>query len=515
MQLDTVSAVLRPRSHWEAIDLGFAMVRRWLWPIYSAWLVVVIPLTIILNALCWQWPWVAALLLWWLKPLLDRIPLFVVSRALFGDVPTLATTLRALPKLLLTHCIPVLTWLRFDPARSFHLPVIQLEGLRGRERRQRQNVLGNVSGSVWITMICMNLDILLQIALTVFVMMLFPEFVPWDMQWWLEEHSLAEQYAFNLAALIALTLIEPFYVIAGFSLYLNRRTILEGWDLEIGFRRLAQRLQMGYKAALLSISGAAVVVLCIFSVTAAPLAVADETSNDQSIKIDDDCEALFAERKRLREANSEIKQALGEVFEQGAFRHCELVTEWRFKEPQSTRSGTFLLPNLAQWLELMLWIIVAAVVIVLLWWFYKRFDPNALRLPGKESAAAAPIIIQGQEITPESFDQNAAQQALSLWQSGQQRAALSLLYRATLAGLLRYQQIDFGRSTTELECLQKASQQLGDSPLVNLLKQVTHSWQMIAYAHRQPADEQMEALCQQWLACFQQPQRNQSHVSAA
>ena len=31
MRLDTVTAEIRPRSDWEAVDLGFAMVRRSFW----------------------------------------------------------------------------------------------------------------------------------------------------------------------------------------------------------------------------------------------------------------------------------------------------------------------------------------------------------------------------------------------------------------------------------------------------------------------------------------------------
>ena len=36
-------------------------------------------------------------------------------------------------------------------------------------------------------------------------------------------------------------LLEPFYVAAGFGLYLNRRTLLEGWDIEVALRRIAER----------------------------------------------------------------------------------------------------------------------------------------------------------------------------------------------------------------------------------------------------------------------------------
>ena len=42
-------------------------------------------------------------------------------------------------------------------------------------------------------------------------------------------------YAFAYAAVVAF--LEPFYVAAGFGMYLNRRVELEAWDIEQEFRR--------------------------------------------------------------------------------------------------------------------------------------------------------------------------------------------------------------------------------------------------------------------------------------
>ena len=44
-----------------------------------------------------------------------------------------------------------------------------------------------------------------------------------------------------LAYAAAVLVLEPFYVAAGFGLYLNRRTLLEGWDIEVALRRIAER----------------------------------------------------------------------------------------------------------------------------------------------------------------------------------------------------------------------------------------------------------------------------------
>ena len=42
---------------------------------------------------------------------------------------------------------------------------------------------------------------------------------------------------------LCMSLIAPFYVSAGFALYLHRRGELEGWDLEIAFRQMSERYQ--------------------------------------------------------------------------------------------------------------------------------------------------------------------------------------------------------------------------------------------------------------------------------
>jgi hypothetical protein len=46
----------------------------------------------------------------------------------------------------------------------------------------------------------------------------------------------------NTFYVLVLIVWEPVYVACGFSLYLNRRTVLEAWDIELVFRRLRQRL---------------------------------------------------------------------------------------------------------------------------------------------------------------------------------------------------------------------------------------------------------------------------------
>mgnify|MGYP000975491002 CR=1 FL=1 len=53
MRLDELSVELRPRSAWEAVELGTALVRRHAGKIWRPWLWVTLPIFVILNAVGW------------------------------------------------------------------------------------------------------------------------------------------------------------------------------------------------------------------------------------------------------------------------------------------------------------------------------------------------------------------------------------------------------------------------------------------------------------------------------
>ncbi|HKH43413.1 MAG TPA: hypothetical protein VKM72_01985, partial [Thermoanaerobaculia bacterium] len=270
MDLERVAAVIRPRSPWEAVDLGFGMVRAWWKPVWAAWLATVAPAWWLVFGLTWlltQEPILAFVAVWWVRPLFDRIPLYVVSRRLFSS----STSVRSdLGRLWTRNLWAALTLQRLDPARSFDLPVWELEGLRGAERKARTALLQRIGrqNAVWLTFACSLLEGFTMVAFIELVSLLTPS------SGWSEAAELTGVAASTgeptaafwwwMAAVyfLALTAIEPFYVAAGFSLYLSRRIHLEGWDVEIAFRRLAARLTGG--EPLRRKAGKAAAVLLLF-----------------------------------------------------------------------------------------------------------------------------------------------------------------------------------------------------------------------------------------------------------
>ena len=478
MQLEAITARLRPRHHWEAIDLGFAMPRHWWRSLAPAWLITLGLLALTLTPLWWWRPDLALLALWWLKPLLDRIPLWVFSRALFGAAPGTATTLAALPTLLGRGWLAALTWQRFDPARSFHLPVQQLEGLDGRDRAARLRLLNRSSGGAgWLTLVCLHFDLLLQLTLLALAAMLFPELWPDPLDPAAWQSSLDSGLAAPLA-LVSLAIIEPFYVGGGFALYLNRRTWLEGWDLEIGFRQLAQRLR-GAAVALTA------VVIGLAAVAAQPVVA-------QTLPVSPECRALEAQQQRLRSAPSEAQRALADVLGGDEFPRCERRRSWDLNlHPQSGGGST---PSLGGALELLLWLAFVAAGLVLGFWLWQN-RPPALTAANIDRPPPPGLPVR---LRRERFGNDSARQALAQWRAGRRRPAMSLLYRATLARLAVLG-VEFDAAATERECLRISAARLGDdAETQDFLRRLTDAWQSLAYRHRTPPDAEIEALCAAW-----------------
>ncbi len=246
MDINRIEVVVRPRNPWESIDLGFSMVRHWWKPLYKLWFFFLLLIFLILSPLflvVGNSIWIIGFIIWWLKPLFDRIILYFFSHALFGEQPSFRECLSSLRNTRLL--VGLFTWWRFDLARSFNLPVWQLEGLRGRVASKRMKLLGKNTRktAVWLTIICIHFEWVLIFSLFGLLYMFMPananfnffQVVFFDESYWVEFLSL-------IFSSLAIGIIEPLYVAAGFALYLNRRTRLEAWDIELGFRRIANGL---------------------------------------------------------------------------------------------------------------------------------------------------------------------------------------------------------------------------------------------------------------------------------
>ena len=240
MQIDSLALRMRPRSAFEAADLGARLCQGAAASVYTCYALVVVPVIALALASYEIAEWLPSLVLWWSKPWLDRTILFVLARAAFGQ----STAPRDLweqqrtvwwRQLLLTW-----TWRRLSPWRSFTQPVYQLEGLKF--WRLRPRVLQIRRNRTGPALLMTGTFSLAETALAVsFGSLVFWFALPEQNLGITEllggEGTVLADLLVPIAYSAALLFLEPFYVAAGFGMYMNRRAELEAWDVEQELRR--------------------------------------------------------------------------------------------------------------------------------------------------------------------------------------------------------------------------------------------------------------------------------------
>ena len=522
MDLSRIAIEPRLRDGWEAIDMGISMTRAWWLPLQLSWLV---PSSIVFFSLLTVFSektWIALLITWWLNPLWDRFPLLLASRALFDEPLRVRLVWAECLQLFKKDWLPWLTWRRFSPTRSLDMPVTVLEQLRGEARTRRLNILHrNSSGIAFLlTMLCIGFEGLILLALWMFVLIFVPEEV------WVEEALTGFNNFFWFSRwsvviwFVALSLVSPFFVVSGFALYINRRIELEGWDIEIRFRHLAERFSQTRPVAAATKKITAFLLPLFFGLglTALPPSVQAQQDNSPiDVTVSDITGTSAAEAS---------KQSIIEVLSGEDFKRTEIDKGWRFKQKQKVEgeeSGWFLaaLANLLDWISPFLSFIgkIFSVVPILIWlvlgllialaiYHFRDAIASIARRHDKPDGVDLPDVLFGLDLRKESLPDDIQDEVNRLWREGKAREAIGLLYRATLSALIHQFSFEFYDGYTEQECATVVRSK-AEGKLSAYVQRLTTTWQHLAYAHRLPLETQMTELCSEWALYFSEAGRGE------
>jgi hypothetical protein len=508
MRIEQLTVRLRARSDWEAVELGMALVRQHAGAVWKPWLWLTLPVFALLNLGAWWIDqfWLAMLLMWWLKPAFDRIPLYVISRAVFGSAPGTRETVRAQWQWGLRTLPHLLTWRRFSPVRSLYMPIDLLEGVQGDRLRQRRGVLGGQAygTAILLTWICLLFQAVLVMGGVVAVVMYLPQdLLPDSMQtafrmvaieWpaWLK-------LAWNALAWAAISVVEPFYVGAGFGLYLNRRTQIEAWDLEIVFRKLRARLAAVAPMLLAAVLWAGMGVAEAQErhgappATTAPHAEAPAKPTPPTVPI------VFGDQ---RVDDRAFRKAADEAYRDPLLDRTRTQASWERRDTAEEEDPDETLDGDKAWLsgfgnvlafigEWGLWLVVGVLVLALLataryWWPWMRGISGARALPPDAPQSDALVL-------PEALPDDIATAARALWREGRPRHALGLLYRASVESMSQRADIALPPGATEAECL-RASRRMPQAEDRHAFARIVRTWQYAAYAERLPGEDEFDAL---------------------
>jgi len=207
------------------------------------------------------------------------------------------------------------------------------------------------------------------------------------------------------------------------------------------------------------------------------------------------------------------KQKIAEVLAEPEFKTTIEEEVWEYQgdvdwswleaNPSSEDNSilAYLLWSFASGLELLLWLTLGIVIALVLYYIQRWLPKNLPETPESEQGYVPASELRKWSEMQAALPTDIPAAVRELWQAGQREAALSLLYRGALAVMVSRDGLEVRDSATEGECLRlvKRHQSVEISAY---FARLTRLWQGIAYAHRLPADLDIEGLCGEWGQCF-------------
>lgn len=490
MRLEGISAEIRPRNPWEAIDLGCVLTRRHYGAVLKAWCMTVVPLWSLILGIMHHNPVAALWVIWWLKPVTERVPLLVLSRALFGERLSWRELLREWPRMIGRRVWSTLIWRRLSPVRSLVAPVLELEAsqgqrLRGEEfdRRKMAIISGAGTAAFWLqTMVLMVLHgSWIGLLLIGYLMVPARHRPELEVLWaeWGQPGALAPMVALwtGLALyLVSLSLVTPFFVGGGFGLYLNSRTRLEGWDVELAFRRMGNRLRgAGVAVALLIGLGVAALPRLGWSAEAAIPGGAFPAGQPKEV------------------IAQVLQDRTFEVHKMKIFRLKEHKREPLFDLPE------FHIPLLGEIGNALVWLTLGTFALFVAYLLVRAVMAGRGGEKGRRGLVRKrpPVkTVMGLNVEEEKLPPDLVSAARSLWQRGDTEGAVRLLYRGAVSWLIHRAGVPIRESDTEVDCLVRVRSE--GLPEAGYFGDLTRMWVLSAYGKQSGGADDMAGLFDHW-----------------
>ena len=434
--------VLRERRHLEALDSGIVIFRRFAAYLYRSFIIIYLPLAIAGAFVPKRFIWIPWIALWWIRPLWERMILTCLSRRFFGSGNRGPAAFRGLGG--------DLSWRRFSPWKLYTAPVRGLEGIKGIKLKKRIRTI-IAEGLPWAsaaTIFMLFLEISLVAGIVAFFAS-FQSFIP---------HIFRMELSFNLpwvlpAIYIVHSIIAGFLIPVttsmGFALYINRRVVLEGWDLEIAFRQMIQKRRT-------KTPGIGSIILILVSLTIAlPAELSADTPDPVPL------------------------ESLEQVLDQKDFGGSESKKELHWKETRARnkvfKKNNFNL-NFSEKISFFLRILIITSLIILVVIIvvrnFKPFSPKKQRLRNIHSS-------EDREMAPD-IPLPDIQTALRVYTEGREREACSILYQNAISLLEDWTDHDKQNDKTEGDWLNLIHASEAPSSLAGIIE----LWCRIAYAHQ-------------------------------
>ena len=467
---------LRLRSNWEACDSGILVWRNSIGYILVFMGIPFVLFTVLTGFLIPQVHILGTIILWWMKPLFDRLILQVISVRFFRNGAGLKTIAKGLWKNIMTGIIGDLLWRRFSIYRAARMPVRILEGNKGKmvSMRIRNLKKGGLDFCALLTSLGIVIEIGLFMTFGVLVYSLAGDNLDFTLDMVSDYSSQVNLVVLIIYALTVL-IVEPLYMCMGFGIYINSRVEVEGWDLELGFNSFINNK----KPDPMKISTAApafllpfIISMFLLFIPAPPEAAAEEWY-----------------RTSTQEAPMEVLEEVLSSKDFGDFNKTKSVRFKRFETGPGKSRFNFDDLNIKE----VLGIILRALLVIIAaaglgFGVYRLIKMRKSFVPNKTVSWNKGVIpdFAGQD-DPATLISKAG----TYYSRGETRKAWAACLSAALRLYADPGNIEFAQDDTELDCLSK----IYKSALWGResFKELVFNWINLAYAGIEPGSGQFES----------------------
>ncbi|MCL2834288.1 MAG: hypothetical protein FWD78_14040, partial [Treponema sp.] len=394
-----------------------------------------------------------------------------------------------------------LLWRRFSPFRCTSMPLRLMEKLKRRQYRGRSSALaaGGFNFSLLLSCLGLPLEVILLggefVFLATFLQIMMPEYRIYN--------ELDTPVVFNIfygLYCINYILVESLYVCMGFGIYINSRVEVEGWDIELLFRKFCRKFAGAAKIFL--------VVFCLLAVVPLqPLQAEESFAGGDRVELNPKPAPpiIILFPPGFVPPESVPSKDLDEVLLSPDFGGKE--PSWRIvpkdREIQTAQQAADYPPwlkqlreILAQSLRVFIIIIIAASVIFLLVRLY-LFRRGRKKTTGNKGADfnSNPIAARGD---PDYL----FNQAELFFNRGDIRKAWACCLSGVLSAFDLYLNITVPSYATEYGCLQLVQSRCGKISSDNLpvpaaqltggFSELINNWILLAYGAKEPASPGFE-----------------------
>jgi len=210
---------------------------------------------------------------------------------------------------------------------------------------------------------------------------------------------------------------------------------------------------------------------------------------------------------------SDVDDAIAKTKTDPNLAQEKMVRTLRWKSEEADQNKPARKSNWFSWLKdlfgfiaqtgrLIVWLVIAvavALLVVAVVRIVRSIEPRTRAEPFD-----APTHVRDMDIRPESLPDDIGAAALALWEQGENRAALALLYRGLLSRLVHVHEIQIRHSSTEGDCLQLASQRL-QGERSEYVARVIGVWQRAVYGGQAPQNIDVQTLCLGFAGALNKP----------